>query len=208
MKFKELVEDTILEEKSSDDPSQILRVKDKVFLDSLDFINSLVDIPKNFYATDYAVLNGVFLRENNSGYKNKQEIGNYPLRNFSGSGYPGAFYRDRWISVLPYCHNLGICPSMHIKLDAIISAKTPVKFGEVKNARGDVLYHTLELGAFPKNCVGNEFDIFLTKKWSSMKKQAKHIRVISMRITINYLNIKNMNFVERNMFVCGRLYAI
>lgn len=172
MKLKELVEDTLLEEKSSEYPFHISRVMDKVFLDSPEFMNSLKDIPNNLYATDYAVMNGVIL--SNLGKRQRKEVMHCPLREFNGKYLPVVFDRLRGPRhILPNCYNLGVYPSMHIKLDAVISEKNLVKFGEVKNIRGNILYHTMELGAFPKNFVDDKLEKFLTEKISSLRKTGK-----------------------------------
>lgn len=60
----------------------------------------------------------------------------------------------------------GICPALHYKLPENDEVKEELNIKEVKDEYGNILYHTLEIGEYPKSKVNSELEEELEKLYN------------------------------------------
>lgn len=183
------------------------KTKDLVFLDSSDEINDLSDQERITSLTDYAIANGACQWLEGVTRKGKKGTAVYWLRSASSSGFEADFVQgDGALKTGRMKPQLGICPALHLNLSSIISARSESrdfgKIDQVKDENGDVIYHTIEFGEYPKTKAANSNaleNLFNNHKMSATgKKYVGHID----------LDSGDESFIENLEYeYCGQKYV-
>lgn len=134
------------------------QTKDWVWLESYDEAMHGFENKRVTYPTDYAIMNGVAMSYDNKGPLERKSCviwlrgakDNCKTLCMAYSGNPDGVYVS--------FNFLGLCPKMHLDVSAIVSAKKThfqlFKIDTTKDVNGNILYHTIEFGEYPKTYVG------------------------------------------------------
>ncbi len=147
-----------------------LKTTDLIYLDSYEeqFDGKKTDIERKISATDYAIMNNAFINhflitstgKHASSVWLRSSYNSYDVCFIQGNGSLD------YIS--PYESEIGICPSLHYELPKE-DKKEDVNIREVKDTNGKTIYHTLQIGEYPKTKVNEE----LSKKLESLYNGGK-----------------------------------
>lgn len=185
-KLKNFIERTEIEntDENFEKRNRLFKTTDLVFLDSYSDIRELSDEERITSLTDYAIANGAFQwcdgvsrtgKKGTSSYWQRSAYSQRRVSVVTGAGSCNSIYVEKT--------QLGVCPALHLNLSSIISARSASrdfgKIAHVKDTDGNVIYHTIEFGEYPKTKainsdelerLFNEHIIFATGK-----KYAGHI---------------------------------
>ena len=135
--------------------------KDLVFIYSYNEMTYLGDSKRVAYLTDYAIANGACQCLVDPLNRGKKSTAYYFLRSTSNSYFMDGIGDNGRLGVKINIEGKsgGICPALHLDISSIISARKRMpNFGrieQVKNRDGEVLYHTIEFGKYPKTKADN-----------------------------------------------------
>ena len=153
---------------------QSLDTTDLFYLNSCDELVDFEKTPESYCvpATDWALVNYGYQEKNkkiffenprNTIYWLRSPVSNYKSYVIEGNNtFGGAgIYSDN-ISCT-------ICPAVHLDTSYILSTQKSqndvLKIGTVENKKGNVLYHTISFGEYPKSFVGEDFNSELEEKY-------------------------------------------
>lgn len=154
------------------------RTQELVYLDDKSAVEGRDSEERVCYPTDYAVMNGVLMSNNDEGTEDRKSCCPW-LRSADSDQSVDCLSLDGYLSTSIISDPSGAsCPALQLNLASVISARSAsrdiFKSGEYKVGR-KVKYHTIEFGEFPKTYVGERLNKELEKLYSlsSLKSTGK-----------------------------------
>lgn len=148
------------------------KITDLIYIDSYDeqYNGEKTDEERRISATDYAKMNNVYIYDNYETRTGRHTV-SAMLRCSSSRGSIAYVYASGQMDRNSVSNDFwGLCPSLHYKFPSDISAQSALRFlknrqirdemeefefdiREVKDVRGKTIYHTLQIGEYPKTKV-------------------------------------------------------
>ncbi len=147
---------------------------DYVFFESKDEVKDISSDKRFVYASDYAVMNGAMLSADKRGFQDRRSTWHF-LRSAYSIFYE--LYDDGSLSN-DYANkeSSGLCPALNINLESIISARSAsgdFALAEIRDKKGNILYHTIEIGAYPQDKAKNSDELEKLYKRHSLVSTGK-----------------------------------
>ena len=134
--------------------------EDLIYLDSYDeqFKDKYTDLDRCVSATDYAQMNYTSVFNNYKTHTGKPTTSLWLRSNNSESKVDYIYVDGKYNKGLVSLNSVGVCPSMHYKFPNNIKEQgknetRELDIKEVKDTNGNVIYHTLQIGEYPKTKV-------------------------------------------------------
>lgn len=170
---------------------------DLIYLDSYDeqYDGKKTYMERRISATDYAKMNNIFIseyyttrtgRQTTDAWLRSPSCPNDTVSYISSNGNDEDAFCLGW---LPSDPTLGLCPSLHYHLQSDISARSALRFlkwqknrneneeleqfdiREVKDTKGKIIYHTLQIGEYVKTKVDEDLSRTLESLYNGGKIQ-------------------------------------
>jgi len=152
---------------------------DLIYLDSYDeqYDEKKTDMDRRISATDYAQMNNAYIYDDFVTRAGKQSTrawlrsahSSYTVYIVSGD--------DDCVRLFTYLRSAGLCPSLHFSLPVEIESQDLEQFDirEVKDLEGKTIYHTIQIGEYPKTKVDEDLSIILESLYNNGRIQEELI---------------------------------
>ncbi len=162
--LKDFIEKTHLEntDEKQNNGNSAFDTEDYVFLESHAEVESLFYYHRIAYASDYAVMNSAELNDDYYGPIPNRLPTFYWLRSAVNDFSPDfidAYGRILFVRADEKC---ALCPSMHLNLSNIISARRSTRDFRIASTidkDGEILHHTIEFGSYPQDKAENSDEL-------------------------------------------------
>lgn len=146
-------------DKNGVNSDESFKTKDLVFLDSIDEVKNLKYSGRIVSLTDYAMVNWAYKIKDRCSGTGKEGTSIYWLRSHNKEEID-VINDCNFFHVKPNWRGIGICPSLHLNINAIIEQKNKFSdFAKIETAKdrfgNSEIYHTIEFGEYPKTFADN-----------------------------------------------------
>ena len=174
MEIKKLIVPTTLDNTNEDEDEDDIsfRTQDLIYLDTMSDINEMDREERVCYPTDYAIMNDAIMSDSyDYGIEDRKSCWTWLRLRYVYNDYVVCVnYKGEISGDYVDNNNVSIRPTMQLNLPAVISAKRKlanvIKMGVYK-VDNEIIYHTIEIGEYPKTYVGDALNEKLEKELSN-----------------------------------------